>query len=73
MFVSYQGQAKVAQAFAALGGVVQAGFAFGTYCLVSKAVGSAYLWEDFVREELPQEEHTYEVIQVRKAVHEISM
>ena len=42
MFVSCQRQAMVAQAFAALGGVAQNGFSFGTYCLVSKSVSNAY-------------------------------
>ena len=71
MFMSYQGQAKVAQAFVALGRVAQDGFAFGMYCLVSKAVGSAYLLEVFVREELQQGKYTYGVID--NVVHDISM
>jgi len=71
MFVAYQGQVEVTQAFASLGGVTQDGFAVGTYCLVSKAVGSAYSWEVFVREELQQEKYTYGVI--GKTVQEMNM
>ena len=71
VFVAYQGKFEVTQAFASLGGVMQDGFAVGTYCLVLKAVGSAYSWEVFVREELQQEKYTYGVI--NKTVEEMNM
>jgi len=62
VFVAYQGKVEVTQAFASLGGVTQDGFAVGTYCLVSKAVGSVYSWEVFVRKELQQEKYTYDIL-----------
>ena len=71
IFVSYQRQAMVAQAFAALGCVAKNGYSFEACCLVTKMVSGAYSWETLVREELPQEKQMYRV--VRKVFEEVKM